>query len=115
VKKAEGCTPGYWKVPQHFDSWVGYLPSDSFQSVFGRPVSGTLLDNLKLGGGGQNALGRHAVAALLNASSPDVDPVAAFDTVAEVISAYQAAYDSQSYSTTKDMFEASNEAGCPIN
>jgi len=78
-------------------------------------VSGTLLDNLKLGGGGLNALGRHAVASLLNASSPDVDPVAAFDTVAEVIAAYQAAYDSQSYSTTKDMFEASNEAGCPIN
>jgi hypothetical protein len=115
VKKSEGCTPGYWKQEQHFDSWVGYLPSDNFADVFGRPVSGTLLDALKQGGGGLAALGRHAVAALLNASSPDVDSVAAFDTTAEVIAAYQAAFDAEQYSTTKNMFEASNEAGCPLN
>src|SRR5688572_4312175 len=58
---------------------------------------------------------RHAVAALLNASSPDVDPVPAFDTTAEVIAAFQAAFDSGDFSTTKDLFETSNESGCPLN
>ncbi|MGH2544967.1 MAG: DUF7507 domain-containing protein, partial [Ardenticatenaceae bacterium] len=31
----EGCTPGYWKQAHHFDSWVGFDPSDSFDAVFG--------------------------------------------------------------------------------
>ena len=22
----EGCTPGFWKQDQHFDSWVGFAP-----------------------------------------------------------------------------------------
>ena len=26
-KGGEGCTPGFWKQDQHFDSWVGFLPS----------------------------------------------------------------------------------------
>ena len=29
-----GCTPGYWKVPQHHDSWVGFTTGQSIQSVF---------------------------------------------------------------------------------
>jgi hypothetical protein len=111
----EGCTPGYWKQSQHFNAWVGYAPADSFQAVFGRPVAGTLLDALNANGGGLNALRRHAVAALLNASNPSVDPDPAIDTTAEVIAAFQAAYDSGDYETTKNMFEASNEAGCPLN
>ena len=43
--------------------------------MFGVDVPGdpTLLDALNSGGGGINALMRHAVAALLNASNPDVD------------------------------------------
>jgi len=116
-KKAEGCTPGYWKQEHHFDSWVGFDPDDSFEDVFGRDVPGdpTLVEALQQGGGGLTALMRHAVAALLNASSPDVDPVPAFDTTAEVIAAFQAAFDSGDYSTTKNLFETSNEAGCPLN
>ena len=116
-KKAEGCTPGYWKQEHHFDSWVGFDPDDSFEDVFGRDVPGdpTLVEALRQGGGGLTALMRHAVAALLNASSPDVDPVPAFDTTAEVIAAFQAAFDSGDYSTTKNLFETSNEAGCPLN
>jgi hypothetical protein len=113
----EGCTPGYWKQSQHFDSWTGFAPGDSFEAVFGRDVPGnpTLLDALKLGGGGLKALMRHAVAALLNASSPDVDPDPAFDTTAEVIAAFQAAFDSGDYETTKDLLDASNNAGCPLD
>ena len=36
----EGCTPGFWKQDQHFDSWVGFAPTDSFETVFGVSVPG---------------------------------------------------------------------------
>ncbi|MDH3224417.1 MAG: hypothetical protein OEO23_11935, partial [Gemmatimonadota bacterium] len=66
----EGCTPGYWKQPHHFDSWTGYDPEDLFSSAFEDAFPGmTLLEVLKQGGGGLKALGRHTVAALLNAAS----------------------------------------------
>ncbi len=56
----EGCTPGYWKVCQHLDSWgpTGFKPTDTFNSVFdvsnyvdckGTPY--TLLDVMYLNGG----------------------------------------------------------------
>ena len=35
----EGCTPGFWKQDQHFDSWVGFAPTDSFETVFGVDVT----------------------------------------------------------------------------
>ena len=79
-----------------------------------RVVSGCA-DSNGQSGGGLTALMRHTVAALLNASNPDVDPASPFDTTAEVIAAFQAAFDSGSYTTQKDLFEASNEAGCPLN
>ncbi|MBW2504022.1 MAG: hypothetical protein JRE16_05570, partial [Deltaproteobacteria bacterium] len=70
----EGCTPGYWKQAHHFDSWTGFEPDDSYEAVFGVSATCqdglTLLEALKKGGGGECALGRHAVAALLNASNP---------------------------------------------
>ena len=31
----QGCTPGYWKQPQHLDDWVGYAPTDSYNAIFG--------------------------------------------------------------------------------
>jgi hypothetical protein len=113
----EGCTPGYWKQSHHFDSWVGYAPGDSFEAVFGRDAysgSPTLVQALAMGGGGLKALGRHATAALLNASSGGVDY--AF-TTAEVISMYQAAFDGggAAIEDTKNVFEAENEMGCPLN
>jgi hypothetical protein len=107
-----GCTPGYWRQSQHFDSWTGYAPGDAFATVFGVSRAGTLLDNVWATGGGANALARHAVAALLNAASGGVDyPY----TTAEVIAAVQAAFASGDFEATKDLFEAANEAGCPLN
>lgn len=56
----EGCTPGYWKVCQHLDSWgpTGFTPTDTFNTVFGVSnyvdCSGTpytLLDVMYLSGG----------------------------------------------------------------
>jgi hypothetical protein len=115
----EGCTPGYWKQDQHFDSWQGYSPTDSFNAVFG--VSGpfadgfTLLDALNQGGGGVAALGRHAVAALLSAAHSEVDYGL---TTTEVIEKTQAALTSGSATQiegTKNEFDALNQKGCPLS
>jgi uncharacterized repeat protein (TIGR01451 family) len=115
----EGCTPGFWKQPQHFDSWVGFLTTQTFNDVFGVNVTlstggndATLLEALQSGGGGINALARHAVAALLNASSPDVD---SDFTTAEVIALVQDAVASGDFETAKNLLAASNEAGCPLS
>ncbi|MFZ3042953.1 MAG: hypothetical protein WA108_14400 [Thiobacillus sp.] len=55
----EGCTPGYWKVCQHLDSWSGFQTTDTFNSVFGvtqyvdcKGTPYTLLDVMYLNGGG---------------------------------------------------------------
>jgi hypothetical protein len=106
----EGCTPGYWKQAHHFDSWVGYAPTDLIATVFGRPVGGTLLDGLQANGGGLNALLRHTVAALLNTNAISFEL-----TSAQVIAAFQAAYDSGNYHAQKDAFAALNERVCPLN
>jgi hypothetical protein len=113
-KGGEGCTPGFWKQDQHFDSWVGFSPDQSFEAVFGVDVPGnpTLLDALNSGGGGINALMRHAVAALLNASNPDVD---SDFTVAEVIALVQEAIETGDIERIKDILAAANEQGCPLN
>ena len=110
----EGCSPGYWKHEKHFDSWVGYSPADDIRRIFGVRMPGypTLLEALRLKGGGANALLRHATAALLNAANPDVTYCY---TEAQVIEMVQTAFGSQDYEATKDLFEAQNELGCPLN
>ena len=115
----EGCTPGYWKQPQHLDSWTQFLTTQTFNEVFGVDVTlstggddATLLEALQSGGGGINALARHAVAALLNAASGDVD---SDYTVAEVIALVQDAVESGDFETAKNLLAASNEAGCPLS
>jgi hypothetical protein len=109
----EGCTPGYWKQSQHFDSWTGYAPTDLFSSVFEDAFPGmTLLQVLGQGGGGLKALGRHTVAALLNTASAGVD----YDmTTQGVIDAFNAVYPGGDYEGQKNIFAGYNELGCPLN
>ena len=109
-----GCTPGYWKQTQHFDSWVGYLPTDRFDTVFSVTLFGnkTLLQVLGQGGGGRAAMGRHAVAALLSASSGGVDY---FYSVAEVINLVQGAVATGTFEAAHLILAAQNELGCPLN
>ncbi|HEX6134064.1 MAG TPA: hypothetical protein VFZ24_08870 [Longimicrobiales bacterium] len=113
VPTGEGCTPGYWKQPQHFAYWTApYTPSTWFADVFSDAFPGmTLLDVASLGGGGLKALGRHAVAALLNAANPSVDYGM---TAGEVIAAFNAAYASGDYDTLKNQFVEWNERGCSV-
>lgn len=111
----DGCTPGYWRQPHHFDSWdaTGYAPGDSFDAVFGVDSSfDTLLEGVWARGGGENALARHAVAALLNASNPDVDYAY---SAAEVIAMVQDAYAGGDTEAAKDALAYQNELGCPLN
>jgi hypothetical protein len=115
---AEGCTPGYWKQTQHFDSWTGFSPGDSFEQIFQRDAYAgmpSLLGVLELTGGGLNALGRQSVAALLNATSSGVDyPF----TSQQVIAMFQAAFDSGNakfIESTKNTLDRANNGGCGLN
>ena len=112
----EGCTPGYWKQQQHFDSWRNpYDPNDSFNTYFDNAFPGmTLVEVLRLEDGGLNALGRHTVAALLNGASAGVDY--AFSP-ATVIASFNAVYPGtkSDYESLKDQFEDENQRGCPLN
>lgn len=117
VTGTQGCTPGYWKQDQHFDSWpAAYSQSASFNATFGIgtnwfPNSLTLLDALAQGGGGANALGRHATAALLNGAS-GFYPL----TVAQVIARVQATYaGTYTIDATQNYFAAFNNTFCPLN
>lgn len=113
----EGCTPGYWKQPQHFDSWVGYTQNQLFSSVFEDAFPGmTLLQVLSSGGNtAGEALGRHTVAALLNAAAGSG---VSYDlTTAQVIAGFNAAWpgDKNTLNAQKAIFAGFNELGCPLN
>jgi hypothetical protein len=123
----EGCTPGYWKQPQHLDSWLatGFSPNQTLESVFDVPDSfgldnRTLLQALSFrGGSGTTAaariLLRAAVAALLNSAHPDIDYPR---TTAEVIADVNAALASGNRSVMLALaaeLDADNNFGCPLN
>jgi hypothetical protein len=110
----QGCTPGYWKQDQHFDSWTApFTPTTLFDDVFEDAFPGlTLLDVLNLGGGGLNALGRHTVAALLNAASSGVEyPL----TTTQVINGFNGVFPGGDFETLKNRWAGFNELGCPLN
>jgi len=118
VGVAQGCTPGYWKQPHHFDSWPdSFTPGTPFKDVFEDEDAfrgKTLLQVLRGRGGGLNALGRHTVAALLNAASGEVS----FGlTLSEVIDLFNGVFPGtkDKYNELKDFFEALNKQGCPLN
>jgi hypothetical protein len=123
----QGCTPGYWKQDQHFDSWVHLSPNQKFVNVFERQIdirwgkkkntedNPTLLQALQAKGGGINALARHAVAALLNAYSLGANSAYPPEFV---IAKFQDAVDRgnpQIIEMTKEMFREANESFCSQN
>ena len=128
---SNGCTPGYWKQAQHFDSWNGYTTGQKFSEVFGRTImitwsapgggkpttvtNPTLLQALQANGGCLDALARHAVAALLNSANPNVSYQYA---TAEIITMVQNALDSGdciAIEGAKDLLATANQRGCPLN
>jgi hypothetical protein len=110
----DGCTPGFWK--NSVGSWpAGYLPGADFDATFGVNLFSpniSLLSALGLGSGSKNALARHAVAALLNAASDNVDYGM---STAQVIAAVQAAAASGDFESAKNVFEGLNELDCSVS
>jgi len=120
VGEGEGCTPGYWRQPHHCDSYPEpYMCSTRFDDVFDDAFGSATLKRVAAGrAGGSNALrqlGKHTVAALLNAQSSDVSyPL----TADEVIMMFNAAYPGTNaeYRALKDFFEMFNDVdNCPLN
>jgi hypothetical protein len=125
---SQGCTPGYWN--NHVERWDGVGGDDftqtvradmSFNDVFGvTPAQSGLADTVTLieatdtGGGGLNALARHAAAALASA-----DSVCYPATVGEVIDAYRDAVGAIAGPATvesgHDLLAGYNELGCPLS
>lgn len=124
-----GCTPGYWKQAHHFGNWIGpYDPEDKFEDHFTNDAFGdkTLLQVLRQGGGGKQALGRHLVAALLNSAYFETTPQFIYnvplwpgDTVTvpgEVIDKFNQVYPGtrRQYTRFKNRLAAANQTGCPL-
>lgn len=120
----EGCTPGFWKQPHHFDSWVTYSPIDTLCSVFtetcGFSFGGdTLLEALKYHGGPdpedqiKNML-KHAVAALLNAASGDVNYPLSVKAVKDKVNDLIVNGDLFWIEFLKDKFDDLNNRDCPL-
>jgi len=117
----EGCTPGYWKQDQHFVSWP--VPTTTTLADAGLtntdlPAGTTLLEALSFKGGptvqdAKNILLRQAAAAYLNSLS-----IAYAFTTAEVVEMVNDALASGDRDTildVKDVLDAANNGGCPLN
>lgn len=120
----EGCTPGFWK--NHTSAWVGYTTGQELDTVFNLGVfdaalgDDSLLEALSYGGGSTNQaaaqlLLHHAVAALLNASHPDVDYPQSTASIIAAVNAALASNDRATILAAKNVLSSQNEAGCPIN
>jgi hypothetical protein len=122
----EGCTPGFWMQPQHLDAWVTYTPGQTLGSVF--TLTGdfaglagvTLLEALSFEGGptitdAAEVLLRQAVAALLNAASPDVDyPLTEAEIIAQVNAAL-ASGDRETILALAEQLDTFNNLFCPLD
>lgn len=116
---AQYCSPGYWKQPQHYKSYVNYSPNSVFNTVFGRnafPAGMTLVQVLSQGGGGLNAYGRATVGALLNA-----DKLTSGLTPSQVIAKFQVTFDgAPTTGNTNGYYGGANPEftapeNCPLN
>lgn len=124
----EGCTPGYWKQAQHFDSWPApYSPNSNLRDVFvTSPVElvpdDTFLEALNYSGGAgvggaTRILLRAAVASLLNSASPDVAfAVSTGHVVDTTISRIETQY-RPTLLTRAAYFDSINNgpSGCPLD
>lgn len=123
-----GCTPGYWKQEQHFDSWpFPYEPNTLLRDVFMTTPAeyvpdDTFLEALNYGGGpgvegATRILLRAAVAALLNAEALDE---AFEDEPGQIVGTTVDRLESQwrpTILTRATYFDSINNGpdGCPLN
>lgn len=137
---SQGCTPGYWKQSQHFDSWQEAHPTSLFTRKFGistptvDPLNGLTFLQALQGGGGSDLVGarrilaRAATAAYLNAAydAPDGSAMlfpwrrgtaSEFDRPA-LVSTVRVAItgtNRQAMLNLAAWLDADNNLGCPLN
>jgi hypothetical protein len=125
----EGLTPGFWKNNAAMHDAVAwprdalgdliYDPSQTVASVFSAApanlAAAPLSEALDFGGGGANALLRHAVAALLNATHPEVAyPLTAPQIIAQVNAAL-ASGNSGQINALKNRLDGFNTLGSDLD
>lgn len=131
VGDTEGCTPGYWKQSQHFDSWEEYSPNQLVSTVFSNasPYSSrTLLQALNLRGGpgvdgAKQILLRAAVAAVLNAAHDSLEyPYRRHDpgfngepAIVPTVNSLLASGNRQAMLAFASDLDKANNLGCPLN
>jgi hypothetical protein len=117
----EGCTPGFWKQPQHFDSWpvptTTTLAAAGFTNT-GLPAGTTLLEALSFQGGptvqdAKNILLRQAAAAYLN--SFDIDYPMTTQEVLDLVNDALASDDRATILAVAATLDANNNLGCPLS
>lgn len=127
-----GCTPGYWKAPQHFAAWtatgltttqlVGTLFANaSLYSLNGKALSDySLRQALNFQGGSTlsgaaEILVRAAVAAQLNARHPDVGAPLAADAMIAAVNAALASGDRNTILALATTLDNNNNLGCLLD
>ena len=127
----EGCTPGYWKQDQHFNSWVptGLKPTDLVSSVFSKAslytLNGKKLSAYNLVGalnfqGGSDLSGaaqtllRAGVAAVLNARSGMDYPMTSAAIVTAVNNALMSGNRLTIIALASEL-DTKNNLGCKLN
>jgi hypothetical protein len=124
-----GCTPGFWKNNKRAKDWTAPLDPDALFTAPGFTSPGararvakkkqdvnvtTQMQALNANQGDLAALTRHAMAALLNATSPGVDyEFSASDIVTWYNQAVAGTY-AGTIEDLKNMLAAANEQGCPL-
>jgi hypothetical protein len=122
----QGCSPGYWK--NHPAAWADtpYSPTDTVGSVFTLPAelssfSGETLLKALGGAGGTGLNGattillRAAVAALLNASDPNVDFGLTPSAVVTQVNQALASKDRDTILALATKLDTANNLGCPLS
>lgn len=127
--ETEGCSPGYWKNNGDKNPRIGEIEGiylkDALFAITGVvvpivPDDLTLGQAVQLNGGGANAFMRHAAAAVFNIwygfddekGVPLIDYLEPETTFTQII---QDAVNSGDYEAAKDLLDAANNLGCPID
>jgi hypothetical protein len=118
----QGCTPGYWK--NHEEAWKTYKPGDLIGDVFETDHCGlgkyTLMEGLSFAGGSDiegkaEILLRAGIAALLNASHPDVGYPWGTSKIISEVNAALASHDEMVMVDLAAQLDKMNNLGCPLN
>jgi len=121
----EGCTPGFWKN-NHAQWPSGFSPSTKVIDAFMIDDASQLQvladagftnlnlgQALELGGGGLNALLRHATAALLSQSTPGLAYPLSIPEIKQLVK--DALEGNISFEDAKNILATANEAFCPLS